>query len=132
MEMVFTFTLVPPPNLHPGHLSPFASIYYLPSVIVNFSVCSVLLSIQLCPPLSPFTSPPRFSRQLDLKSMWFCKWEVHVVLTEDIHTELHTHTRIYKHKYDISTNNTEHMWSCGLENGKKKVGLKLAKMFGLG
>lgn len=94
MEMVFTFTLVPPPNLHPGHLSPFASIYYLPSVIVNFSVCSVLLSIQLCPPLSPFTSPPRFSRQLDLKSMWFCKWEVHVVLTEDIHTELHTHSHI--------------------------------------
>lgn len=36
----------------PGHLFPFASIYYLPSVIVNFSVCSVLLSVQL------FPSPP--------------------------------------------------------------------------
>lgn len=88
MEMVFTFTLVPPHH-HPGHLFPFASIYYLPSVIVNFSICSVLLSVQLCPP--------------PLKNLTPVGFDKHVVLQMG-HSHRAPHTRLYKHKYDIFTN----------------------------
>lgn len=112
MEMVFTL----------------ATTHYLLSVIVNFSVCSFLLSVQLCPLLPPasliFPQEPHPS--WILTSMWFCKWEVHDVLT-DIHTELHTHSHIQaqiRHLYE----HTEHMQSCGCKT--KNGGLNWQKWIG--
>uniref|UniRef100_A0AAQ4P0E9 Proline-rich coiled-coil 2A n=1 Tax=Gasterosteus aculeatus aculeatus TaxID=481459 RepID=A0AAQ4P0E9_GASAC len=95
MEMVLKFTsdTPPPPPYAPGHV--FQSTIYRPLLCIFLFVpsCSLLSSP---PSLNNFT-PVGFDEHAVLQM-------VHVVLSEDIHTKPHTHTCIYKHKYDIFTN----------------------------
>lgn len=82
----------PPPPPPPPPQSPLSlCINLLSTVRYCKFLCSVLLSVLLCP--SPSYLPSVMS------SSWIWQAcgsavEVHVVLTEDIHTELHTHSHI--------------------------------------
>lgn len=100
MEMVFKFTLAPPPP------APVMSFPLHQSTTIRycklFSIWSVLLSVQLCPSLPSSLFPPN-----NLPPVGFDK---HVVLQMRgarcfvrRHSLTHTHT---------STNMTEHMQSC--------------------